>query len=139
LGTEFIVGCFVSNDVLVCQCPLREGTISTLRKEADEMTEQKQRLTARRKLELYKETRPEDANLGEVLRRYGVPTNDLRRIEALVEAAAVEALKVRHNGQAPAGVSRAEYESIKSQTFAARRAYNRAVRDQHKVVRADIS
>jgi hypothetical protein len=139
LGTEFIVGCFVSNDVLVCQCPLREGTISTLRKEADEMTEQKQRLTARRKLELYKETRPEDANLGEVLRRYGVPTNDLRRIEALVEAAALEALKVRHNGQAPAGVSRAEYEAIKSQTFAARRAYNRAVRDQHKVVRADIS
>ena len=133
------MGCFVSNDVLVCQCPLREGTISTFRKEADEMTEQKQRLTARRKLELYKETRPEDANLGEVLRRYGVPTNDLRRIEALVEAAALEALKVRHNGQAPAGVSRAEYEAIKSQAFAARRAYNRAVRDQHKVVRADIS
>lgn len=76
------------------------------------MTEQKQRLTARRKLELYKETRPKDANLGEILRRYGVHTNDLRRIEALVEAAAVEALKVRHNGQAPAGVSRAEYEAL---------------------------
>jgi hypothetical protein len=56
-----------------------------------------------------------------------------------VEAAALEALKVRHNGQAPAGVSRAEYEAIKAQTFAARRAYNRAVRDQVKVVRADIS
>lgn len=76
------------------------------------MTELKQRLTARRKLELYKETRPKDANLGEILRRYGVHTNDLRRIETLVEAAALEALKVRCNGRAPAGVNRAEYEAL---------------------------
>lgn len=33
----------------------------------------------------------------------------------------------------------AEREAIKAQTFAARRAYNRALRDQHKVVTADIS
>lgn len=76
------------------------------------MNEQKQRLTARRKLELYKETRAKEANLGEILRRYGVHTNDLRRIETLVEAAALEALKVRRNGQAPAGVSRDEYGAV---------------------------
>jgi len=34
--------------------------------------EGKKRLTAQRKLELYLETRQKDANLGEILRRYGV-------------------------------------------------------------------
>jgi transposase-like protein len=64
--------------------------------------EGKKRLTAQRKLELYLETRQKDANLGEILRRYGVHLNDLRRIEAVVKRAALEALTVRCNGHGPA-------------------------------------
>lgn len=64
--------------------------------------EGKKRLTAQRKLELYLETRQKDANLGEILRRYGVHLNDLRRIEAVVKRAALEALAVRCNGHGPA-------------------------------------
>lgn len=56
------------------------------------MEEQRKRLTARRKFELYLETRQKDANVGEILRRYGVHLNDLRQIEAAVERAATAAL-----------------------------------------------
>ena len=56
------------------------------------MEEQRKRLTARRKFELYLETRQKDANVGEILRRYGVHLNDLRQIEAAVERAATDAL-----------------------------------------------
>ena len=56
------------------------------------MEEQRKRLTARRKFELYLETRQQDANVGEILRRYGVHLNDLRQIEAAVERAATDAL-----------------------------------------------
>jgi len=56
------------------------------------MEEQRKRLTARRKFELYVETRQKDANVGEILRRYGVHLNDLRQIEGAVERAATEAL-----------------------------------------------
>jgi len=49
----------------------------------------KKRMTAKRKLEVYLETRQEDANVGEILRRYGLHLNDLRRIESLVERAAL--------------------------------------------------
>lgn len=79
------------------------------------MDEVKRRLTARRKLELYLATRQQDANLGEILRRYGVHLNDLRRIETLVERAAIEALKVRSNGTVPQAtgvVSSAEYAAL---------------------------
>ena len=56
------------------------------------MEEKRKRLTARRKFELYLETRQKDANVGEILRRYGVHLNDLRQIEVAVERAATEAL-----------------------------------------------
>ena len=56
------------------------------------MEEKRKRLTARRKFELYLETRQKDANVGEMLRRYGVHLNDLRQIEIAVERAATEVL-----------------------------------------------
>lgn len=71
------------------------------------MDEQRKRMTAKRKLEVYLETRQKDANVGEILRRDGLHLNDLRRIETLVEQAAIDALKGRsvragvgtHDGQ----------------------------------------
>ncbi len=60
------------------------------------MTEQKKRMTAKRKLEVYLATRQKDGNVGEILRRYGLHLSDLRRIETLVERAALEALRGRH-------------------------------------------
>lgn len=56
------------------------------------MEEKRKRLTARRKFELYLETRQKDANVGEILRRYGVHLNDLRQIEVAVERAATDVL-----------------------------------------------
>ncbi len=50
-------------------------------------------MTAKRKLEVYVETRQTDANVEEILRRYGFHLNDLRRTETLVEQAALTALK----------------------------------------------
>ena len=51
------------------------------------------RLTAQRKFELYLGTRAPEAPLGEILRRYGVHLPRLRRIEQVVESAAIAALK----------------------------------------------
>lgn len=64
--------------------------------------EKKQRMTARRKFEVFLETRQKDANLGEILRRHGLHMNDLRRIEAAVERGATEALKKPHGATEPA-------------------------------------
>ena len=75
--------------------------------------ERRQRLTARRKFQVYLETRQPGANVGEILRRHGIHLNDLRQIEGAVEQAAVEALTGRRNGRrAPAGVSREAYEAL---------------------------
>ena len=74
--------------------------------------EGKKRLTAQRKLELYMETRQKDANLGEILRRHGLHLNDLRRIEAVIERAALEALKIRRNGNGPAAAGTGEYDAL---------------------------
>ena len=52
------------------------------------MDEQRKRMTAKRKLEVYLERRQKDANVGEIL----------RRIETLVEQAALAALKGRWQG-----------------------------------------
>ena len=53
------------------------------------------------------------ANLGEILRRFGLHMNDLRRIEASVEAAAVDALRGKRNGHVqPARVSPEEYDAL---------------------------
>lgn len=59
------------------------------------MEENRKRLTARRKFELYLEANRNEANVGEILRRYGIHMNDLRHIETAVERAAVKALKGR--------------------------------------------
>ena len=63
------------------------------------MEDVRQRLTAKRKFQVYLETRAPGANVGEILRRFGLHVNDLRRIEASVEGAAVEALRGKRNGQ----------------------------------------
>jgi len=79
------------------------------------MDEVKKRLTARRKLDLYLETRQKDVNLGETLRQYGVHLNDLRQIEKAVERAALDGLRVRRNGRFPKAMgvtSPAEYAAL---------------------------
>ena len=71
------------------------------------------RLTARRKFQIYLETRPPAANVGEILRRFGLHVNDLWRIEAAVEGAAVKALRGKRNGRVePARVSLEEYDAL---------------------------
>ena len=57
-------------------------------------TKSTHRLTAQRKLELYRTTRAPDAPVGELLREYGLHLDDLREIEQTVESAALAALKV---------------------------------------------
>ena len=46
------------------------------------MEDVRQRLTAKRKFQVYLEPRVPGANVGEILRRFELPVNDLRRIEA---------------------------------------------------------
>jgi transposase-like protein len=73
----------------------------------------RQRLTARRKFQAYLETRTPGASVGEILRRFGLHVNDLRRIEASVEAAAVDALRGKRNGHVqPSRVSLDEYDAL---------------------------
>jgi len=60
------------------------------------MADQKKRIGAKLKYEVFLETRQKDANIGEILRRHGMHTSDLRRIESRVEEAALEALKFRN-------------------------------------------
>ena len=55
--------------------------------------ERPKRLTAKRKLEIYLETRGKDADIGEILRKYGIHLDDLKGIEAAVEAGAMKELK----------------------------------------------
>lgn len=76
------------------------------------MGEQRKRMTAKRKLEVYLETRQKGANVGEILRRYGLHLNDLRRIETLVEQAALAALKSRRQGQGAEVTGGKEYEDL---------------------------
>ena len=80
------------------------------------MEQARERLPARRKFDLYLETRVPGANVGEILRRYGVHLNDLRKIEAAVERASVVALKTRPNGGALRGaVDPAEHAALKAE------------------------
>lgn len=53
------------------------------------------RLTASRKFQIFLETRPKDAPVGEILRRWNLPPEQLREIERVVETGAIQALKVR--------------------------------------------
>ena len=59
----------------------------------------RRRLTARRKFEIYLETKKEGAKVGEILRREGVHLNDLRAIEEQVERGALGALKMKGPGR----------------------------------------
>lgn len=61
--------------------------------------EKKRRLTAKRKFEIYMETKKEGAKIGEILRREGIHLNDLRQIEELVERGAMGALKMKGPGR----------------------------------------
>ena len=64
------------------------------------------RLTAQRKLELYRLTRTPEAPIGELVRQAGVHLDDLRQIEQIVESAALASLKAddRH-GRLPRDIS----------------------------------
>lgn len=59
----------------------------------------RRRLTARRKFEIYLETKKEGAKIGEILRREGIHLNDLRAIEEQVERGAIGALKMKGPGR----------------------------------------
>lgn len=59
----------------------------------------RKRLTAKRKFEIYLETKQAGAKIGEILRREGIHLNDLREIEELVERGALGALKSRGPGR----------------------------------------
>lgn len=64
------------------------------------------RLTAQRKLELYRATRAPNAPIGELLRQAGVHLDDLREIEQTIESAGLAALKVKgRHGRLPTDVS----------------------------------
>ena len=62
----------------------------------------RRRLTARRKFEIYLETKKEGAKIGEILRREGIHLNDLRAIEEQVERGAIGALKMKKIPRRPA-------------------------------------
>jgi transposase-like protein len=59
----------------------------------------RKRLTAKRKFEIYMETKKDGAKVGEILRREGIHLNDLREIEDQVERGAVGALKMKGPGR----------------------------------------
>lgn len=64
------------------------------------------RLTAQRKLDLYRATRAADAPIGELLRQAGVHLDDLREIEQTVDSAALSALKIKgRHGRLPTDVT----------------------------------
>src|SRR3989338_7490599 len=79
------------------------------------MAEGKQfkRLTAHRKFEIYLQTRPAGAPVGEILRRHGLTLEDLRRIEETVQGAAVEALKIRSGHWKKSAVTPEGHETLR--------------------------
>ena len=80
---------------------------------SEEANQRPKRLTAKRKFELYLETRNPEAPIGGIPRRSGVHLADLRRIEEAVERGAVSALKVSSGRQArKRHVTPEEYERL---------------------------
>jgi hypothetical protein len=71
------------------------------------------RLSASRKYQIFLETRPAEAPVGEILRRNGLTLEDLRRIEQTVQEAAIEALKVRSGHWRKAEVKPEHYEVLR--------------------------
>lgn len=83
---------------MICESVLIE--LSPGGERGNEMEEvRRRRLTAKRKFEIYLETRKDGAKVGEILRREGIHLNDLREIEELVERGAVGSLKSRGPGR----------------------------------------
>jgi len=83
----------------------------------------RKRLTAKRKFEIYLETRQEGAKIGEVLRREGIHLDDLREIEELVERGAVGALKSKGPGRAiRRKIDPLEYDQVKRELHEKERA-----------------
>jgi hypothetical protein len=75
-----------------------------------------QRLTAQRKLDLYKVTRSSEAPVGEIIRHYGVHLDDLRQIEQIVESAALAALKVQgRHGRLPSEITPARVQQLEQE------------------------
>jgi hypothetical protein len=71
------------------------------------------RLNASRKYQIFLETRPAEAPVGEILRRQGLTLEDLRRIEQTVQEAAIEALKVRSGHWRRMEVNPEQYEVLR--------------------------
>jgi hypothetical protein len=72
------------------------------------------RLTARRKFQIYVETRGENAPVGEILRRWNLSIEQLREIERVVEQGAVQALTVRSGHRSrPQDVSPEAFEQLR--------------------------
>lgn len=83
----------------------------------NEMEEgKKKRLTAKRKFEIYLETKKDGAKIGEILRREGIHLNDLREIEELAERGAIGSLKSRGPGRLMRRkIDPLEYEQLKQE------------------------
>lgn len=58
------------------------------------------RLTARRKFQIFVETRGKEAPVGEILRRWNLTLEQLREIERVVQEGATQALRVRSGRRA---------------------------------------
>ncbi len=76
------------------------------------MDEKRRRMTAKRKFEVYLETKQKGANVGEILRRHGLHLNDLRQIEKAVEEASIAGLTSRRNGLVKGMVTALEYAAV---------------------------
>lgn len=81
------------------------------------------RLTASRKYQIFLETRPAGAPVGEILRKNGLTLEDLRRIEQTVEEVAVEALKMRSGHWKKAGVTPEQHEILRRRHEALQKAH----------------
>jgi hypothetical protein len=82
-----------------------------------------QRLTARRKFQIYVETRGKEAPVGEILRRWSLSLEQLREIESVVEGGAIQALKVRSGRRArPSEVTPEAFEQLRRELLEKERA-----------------
>lgn len=81
------------------------------------------RLTAHRKYQIFLETRPAGAPVGEILRQNGLTLEDLRRIEETIEEAAVEALKMRSGHWKATAVNPEAHETLRRRHDALKQAH----------------
>ena len=72
------------------------------------------RLTARRKFQIYVDTRGENAPVGEILRRWNLSIEQLREIERVAQEGALQALTVRAGHRSrPQDVSPESFERLR--------------------------